>query len=200
MRRLHSILLFASLPLLSGCKFDFAPFIVRSLHPLYKVEDVLHDARLVGRWKDEDSKETWEFSRADGEPGYRCVVVDDDGKEAELEAHLLKIEGRTFLDFFPSEPDSSESLYYLLHILPVHTFASVARIDSTLQLRFPDPDWLGRMIKKDPNAIRHEAFEGREFILSASTGELQRFWLEHLDNEDAFIESIDLQRIEDSVP
>ena len=197
---LRSVMLMGSAILMFGCKFDFGSLVVRSLRPLYTDETVHHDGRLIGRWKEEGSDEIWEFSRPEGENGYTCVVLHGDGKRTVLEAHLVTIKGNIFLDLFLSEPDSSQSLFTLMHLLPVHTFASVARIDSTLDLKFPDPDWLGKVLKKEPDTIRHELLEGSDYILSASTEALQQFWLEHLDTEDAYMEPIQLQRIAEHSP
>ena len=192
MRRLRAILLFATLPLLSGCEFP-----VRSLHPFYADENLIQDSRVVGRWKNEDTKDIWEFSKTD-KKGYKCLIRDTDGKSTIFEAHLMEIQEKMFLDIFPQEPNSALSLYEGIHLLPVHTFAFVKQIEPALRLSFPDRDWLLKLLKENPVAIRHEALGSSDLILTASTDALQRFWLEHLDNEDAFIEPIDLQRITDS--
>ena len=177
---------FGILLLLSGC-------IVRSLHPLYTDENVIFDARLIGQWAEEDSKEIWEFSQQ-GEQRYKCVVYEEDGEQSILAVHLLNIKGKVFLDFFPTELDRQEGVFYQLHILPVHSFAYVKQIEPTLQISFPDSDWLQELLEKNPDAIRHEVLGKDDIILSASTEALQTFWLAHLDTEGAFAELSDLQR------
>ena len=172
--------------LLSGC-------IVRSLHPLYTDENVIFDARLIGQWTEEDSKEIWEFSQQ-GEQRYKCVVYEEDGEQSILTARLLEIKGKMFLDFFPTESDRQEGVFYQLHILPVHSFAYVKQIEPTLQISFPSSDWLQELLEKNPDAIRHEELGEDDIILSASTEALQTFWLAHLDTEGAFAELSDLQR------
>ena len=177
---------FGILLLLSGC-------IVRSLHPLYTEENVIFDARLIGQWSEEGSKEIWEFSQQ-GEQRYKCVVYEEDGEQSILVAHLLAIKGKRFLDFFPTESDRQEGVFYQLHILPVHSFAYIKQIEPTLQISFPSSDWLQELLEKNPNAIRHEVLGKDDIILSASTEALQTFWLAHLDTEGAFAELSDLQR------
>ena len=177
---------FGILLLLSGC-------IVRSLHPLYTDENVIFDARLIGQWTEEDSKEIWEFSQQ-GEQRYKCVVYEEDGEQSILVARLLEIKGKMFLDFFPTELDRQEGVFYQLHILPVHSFAYVKQIEPTLQISFPSSDWLQELLEKNPDAIRHEVLGKDDIILSASTEALQTFWLAHLDTEGAFAELSDLRR------
>ena len=177
---------FGILLLLSGC-------IVRSLHPLYTDENVIFDARLIGQWTEEDSKEIWEFSQQ-GEQRYKCVVYEEDGEQSILVARLLEIKGKMFLDFFPTESDRQEGVFYQLHVLPVHSFAYVKQIEPTLQISFPSSDWLQELLEKNPDAIRHEVLGKDDIILSASTEALQTFWLAHLDTEDAFDELSNLQR------
>ncbi len=77
-------------------------------------------------------------------------------------------------------------------------YADENLIEPALRLSFPDQDWLLKLLKENPGAIRHEALGSSDLILTASTDALQRFWLEYPGNEDAFIESIYLQRIKDS--
>ena len=182
------LLIFLSgvLLLLSGC-------IVQSLHPLYTDENVIFDMRLIGQWAEEGSKEIWEFSRLD-EKRYGCVVYVDEEEKGMLEAHLLTIKGKMFLDFFPTEPDWPSGIFYQLHLMPVHTFAFVRQIEPTLQIRFPNIDWLQELLEKNPDAIRHEKRGKHDIILSASTEVLQTFWLAHIDTEGAFDKPIDLQR------
>lgn len=182
------LLIFLSgvLLLLSGC-------IVQSLHPLYTDENVIFDTRLIGQWSEEGSEEIWEFSRLD-EKRYGCVVYVDEDEKGMLEARLLTIKGKMFLDFFPTEPDWPSGIFYQLHLMPVHTFAFVEQIEPTLQIRFPNMDWLQELLEKNPDAIRHEKRGNHDVILSASTEVLQTFWLAHIDTEGAFDKPIDLQR------
>ena len=187
MQRLQLLVFpFGILLLLSGC-------IVRSLHPLYTDENVIFDTRLIGQWTEENSKEIWEFSQQ-GEQQYKCVVYEEDGEQSILVARLLEIKGKMFLNFFPTESDRQEGVFYQLHILSVHSFAYVKQIEPTLQISFPNSDWLQELLEKNPNAIQHEVLGKDDIILSASTEALQTFWLAHLDTEGAFAELSNRQR------
>ena len=133
------------------------------------------------------------------QPSRATTLTDDDGRSGTFSAHLLRIKGELFLDFFPEKPDLKENPFYQAHLLPVHTFAHVKQIEPTLQMSFPAPDWLKKLIERDPGAIQHEIIEG-QIILSASTEELQTFWVTHLATEGAFSGASNMKRQEPATP
>lgn len=170
----------------------FAAGCIRSIQPFYTEEDVIFDPGLVGTWSEEGSKETWEFSKGN-ENEYRLVYTDDKGKSGAFVIHLLKIDGKMFMDFFPEDPDLPQNDFYRFHLLPVHSFAYVAQIAPSLRMSFPDPDWLKETLAADPQAIAHERIEG-DIILTASTRKLQAFWLKNLQADGAFGNFSDMLR------
>ena len=136
--------LFALL-LLTGC-------IVPSLHQLYTEEDLIFDQALLGGWVNEDSSEFLFFEMSD-ENGYKLIFSEGDS-ECEFEARLLKIGKTMFLDLFPFKSNQDWSECHLL--LPTHLFLLVKQIEPTLQLATLDPDWLKKMLERNPAAIRQE--------------------------------------------
>ncbi len=194
---MRNIMLFSGILLLcsTGC-------VVQSMHPLYTEQDVVFDPNLVGLWSD-GSGESVEFSKL-GENEYQVVSKDSSEQGVETATwvgHLVKIEGSLFMDLFPKEPDiPNPNLAYRSHFVPVHSFVHVIQIEPTLQFRTLDFDWLHKITKDNPQAIRHEKI-GRDIILTASTKELQAFLLKHLKTEGAFNTSSNLQRkAETTVP
>ena len=184
MRKLSYILVFGFLMLSAGC--------IRSLHPMYTEKDIVFESSLIGQWAEDESAEVWDFSK-EGTDKYRLVYTDDTGKLGTFDAHLLKIEGFLFIDVFPTKPDLKENDFYQSHLLSVHTFVYVKQIEPTLQLSFPNPDWLKDLLKEDPGAIEHEMINS-EIVLSAPTEKLQAFWLKHLDKEGAFDDFSNMKR------
>lgn len=174
----------AILTLSAGC--------VRSIHPLYTDQDVIFDPDLVGIWSEDNSKGTWDFSKQ-SKNQYQLVYTDDNGKSGTFVVHLVNIDGKRFLDLFPADPGIRQNDFYQFHLFPVHTFACVKQISPTLQMSFPEPDWLKKLIADDPEAIRHEKIDD-EIILTAPTKMLQAFWLRHLDAEGAFGTPSDMKR------
>jgi hypothetical protein len=193
MQKLRIITAFGILILAVGC--------IRSLHPIYTEKDIVFEPSLIGQWAEEGDDEIWAFSKGD-ENAYKFVYTDDKGKQGVFTAHLARIEGHLFLDFFPEEPEFEENAFYQFHLLPVHTFLHVKQIEPRLQMSFPDPDWLKELLEEDPGAIRHEVMEDDDAgpILTASTQELQAFWLKHLTTEDAFGDYSDMKRLEPGAP
>ena len=189
MRQLVAITLLG-LVLLPGC--------VRSLHPFYTDEDIVFDPNLVGEWANDESGESWTFSKK-GEKSYDLVYRDRDGKTGRFVAHLAKIQGKLFLDLFPEEAKIEGNDFYRIHLVRVHTLLHVKQIGPTLQMRVSNPDWLKKLVTDNPDTIRHtEVDDG--VILTAETKELQAFWIKHLDTEKAFGEFFDLSRTETRTP
>ena len=168
---------------------------VWSLHPLYDDQHIAFEEKLLGTFTEdkEDTNITWEFTRAD-EPNtyqliYSSVSKDEpNGMKGLFEAHLVKLDGHLFLDIFPSNDELKQmkwsiNLFFMLH---VHTFAKVEIVDSQLNIWLSDDDGLKKLLKQDPNAIKHELVEGGEPVLTASTGQLQEFVLKHVDDSRIF--------------
>ena len=165
---------------------------VTSLNPLYTEQDLIFDAALLGVWTDKNSTETWELTKAD-EKEYKIVYTDEDGKTGEFTAHLLKADGKTFLDLTPVEPTLSQNDFYKGHFLPTHTFALVSQTAPTVQISFLEPKWLKKSLAENPKAIRHEKLDD-EILLTDAPKKLQKFLLAHLNTEGAFAKPISLKR------
>ncbi len=183
MRRTRRAIGALLLILMAGC--------VRSLHPVYTDQDVIFDEKLVGCWSEENSEESWEFSKQN-EKNYQLVYTVG-GQSGTFDVHLFKIEGELFLDLFPKPPELPLNDFFKSHLFPVHTFAHIKQIEPTLQMRFPDPDWIQKLVTERPKEIRYEKID-RELVVTASTKEMQAFWLKHLDTEKAFGKLSNMQR------
>jgi len=184
MRNLKSAMVIGLLMVAAGC--------IRSLHPIYTDEDLVFEQSLIGVWADDESSEVWDFS-TEGTNSYKLVYTDDSGKKGTFSAHLLRINGFLFIDFFPKKPELEENDFYEGHLLSVHTFVYLKQIEPTLQMSFASSDWLKDLLKEDPGAIGHEIIDS-EIILTAQTEKLQAFWLEHLHAEGAFNEFSNMTR------
>ena len=169
--------------LLAGC--------VRSLQPLYTEKDLIFDEKLVGCWSDENPDAKWCFSKQ-SEKAYRLVVTEN-GSSGSFDVHLFKIEGKLFMDLLPRQQELNENDFYKFHLLPVHTFLHVKQIEPTLQMRFPDRNWFDNHIIKAPDALQHQMVQ-RDIIVTATTEEMQTFWLKHLDSKGAFQKFTNLTR------
>jgi len=163
--------------LLSGC-------LCLSLHPLYTGKDVVFDPALLGNWTGTNTQEYWSITRA-GQDHYRMVYTDEDHKQGEFVAHLVKVKGTLFLDLFPVATKFSQSYFYAGHLLPVHSLFQVIRTKPTPQLAFLSEDWLRKFRLRHPSAIRYEEVNG-SIYLTGSPREMQRFLVAHLKTKGAF--------------
>jgi hypothetical protein len=165
---------------------------VLSLQPLYTQSEVGFDPALVGTWKPADASVTWKCTRArDG--GYRVVYTDEKGRRGEFAARLVTVQGKRFLDLFPLPPPASLSPFYTDHWIAGHTVAGVLEIGKTLELAVLDEEWLKKLLAQHPQAIHHEIVGG-DVVLTASTQDLQRFLLAHLETAGAFRRALSLRR------
>lgn len=163
--------------LLAGC--------VPTLHPIYTTDDVIFDPALLGLWRDtEFPGETWVFTSA-GSDAYRLVFTESDGKKGAFVVYLARIGGARFLDLYPEEPELAANSLYKDHLVPAHTFLLVEGLGSELRLRVPEAEWLSEYLEEYPDALAHEVVSGG-LVITASTEELQRFVLAHLETEEAF--------------
>ncbi len=185
MRNLILMMLLGALVLFAGCFF-------LSLHPFYTDKDLVFEPSLVGQWDGDNSKETWAFSKKRTNE-YKLIYTDSKGKQGTFSAHLMKIKGNLFLDFFPEKSKLKGNDVYQFHLLPMHTFVYVKQIEPTLQMASPDSDWLENHLAANPGAIRHEKIKD-DVILTARTEELQTFWLKHLNTENAFRDPLNMTR------
>jgi len=178
-----------------------------SINPLYTEPDLVFEPALAGVWRGDAegdaAKETWAFEKA-GDKAYKLVHTDKDGRTGQFEVYRLRLSDTFFLDFFPAvgvDQETNRNEVYQFHFVPVHSFAKVSRTDSALQLSFLSLEWLGRLLEKNPQAIRHEMVgptNEQRCVLTASTKELQKFVRQHLDNKEAFLDPIKLKRTQPS--
>lgn len=168
---------------------------IPSLSPLYTERDLVVDPALVGTWAGEDAEETWTFAAGEGK-SYR-LVIRGEGKSAVLDAHLLLLGGHRFLDLYPDLDQLAAAAlgpYYELSLVPAHLFLRVGELGPGLELALLDADWLDELLKRRPRALDHRRIADGGIVITASTRELQRFVLRHVDDPGAFGEPSRLTR------
>lgn len=191
--------------LLAGLLGSCVP--VMSLHSLFTEENIVFDEKLLGTWVDDPNspKGTWEFKRvADSaqkdwelpppkkpEKAYKLLLSNEEGAKGSFFAHLVKLEGRLFLDVFPSQlpcaqlDPKQDWVFNTVFLIPGHSFAVIDSIEPQLKIRWTNEDEMEKFLKEQPNAIKHELVEDR-IVLTASTDELQKFVLKYADDKRIF--------------
>lgn len=187
MRSLFMYFTAIALLLLCGC--------IASLHPVYTQEDLVFNQALVGTWKDNNGQESWTFSK-EGEKKYHLVYTDSEGKKGSFEAHLFKVGQYLFMDFYPQELDLELNGFSLFHLLPVHTFFHVQRIEPNLKMRPPDPEWFKKYARENADAPAFEIVDDR-VVLTAEPKSIQKFFAAHLQTEGAYGDFSDLKKVEE---
>ena len=182
MRALKLMVALGLATLVAGC--------VPSLHPLYTDEDLVYDPALVGTWTEEESEDTWTFRRV-GDKSYDLIYTEG-GVPARFDAHLVQLGESLFLDTYPGEPDIKND-FYLIHLVPAHTFSRIQIEGDILRYAMLDLDWLRRMISEKKVSIAHEQVDGG-VLLTASTTELQEFFIKYADDDKAFPDPTELHR------
>lgn len=183
----------ARIALLAAALFLLAAGCIPSLHPLYTAEDTAFEPKLVGTWLDEDENETWAFSQ-DGDHAYLLEYTDNRGRPGRFKVHMVELGGHRFLDLCPVKPDSGVNEFYQLHLLPMHTFAHVRRVEPELELGFADPEKVKKLLQVDPAALAHDTAEDG-LLLTATTDDLRLFLPAHVDSASVFGEYGMLRRV-----
>lgn len=175
---------------LAGC--------IPSIHPLYHEEDIVFKPELLGSWQQDDAK--WVFEQS-GENGYLLKFYEDNNlinenqTYSDFDVTLVKLGEKYYLDLYPGDNDQIEfSTLLLSTLLPVHAFAKIDFIEEGIEISFLSRDWLEELLNENPKIIAHEKTPD-SFVLTASTDELQEFFISYSNVEEAFYESSILSRI-----
>jgi hypothetical protein len=91
------------------------------------------------------------------------------------------------------DPNKIQWIYNTVFLLPVHTVARVESIEPVLKIHITDDEKMKEFLKEEPNAVSHDTIENSP-ILTATTKELQKFFLKYADNEKVFSNEIKLMR------
>jgi hypothetical protein len=168
--------------LVAGC--------VPSLHPLFTEDNLVYDPALVGTWADQEGENTWTFQKF-GDNVYNLIYTEE-GVPARFDAHLVQLGEFLFLDTYPGEPDIKND-FYLIHLIPAHIFSRIEMEGDTLRYAMLDLDWLRDMISEEKVSIGHEKVDGG-ILLTATTAELQEFFIKYADDDKAFSDPTELRR------
>jgi len=180
--------------LASGC-------LIKSLHPFYTEKDLVFRKELPGNWLAQDSS-LWNISQRmrfdgflqpeKGDNAYNILMTDEKGTGSFI-AHLFRLDGSLYLDFYPDEVQVSNSLASY-HLIPAHTLAKVEVSADEIVIRWYNEEWLLELFNQNKVRIPHERIpydlddqnpDNYQVILTASTEELQKFLLKYGNDPNA---------------
>lgn len=181
----------------------FAGCLVPSVNPLYTEKDLIFDPALVGTWGEAGNEDRHIFAR-DGDNAYTWTSRDKESTNV-FRAHLLKLGEHRFLDaVLTRTSDEWKGVGRTAVVVrPAHLFFKVEMEKPTLRVRAFSTEWLDKALEADPKAVAHERIhepdvdeEKGRVMLTASTADLQKFILKHVEESKAFIEGAAWRRIE----
>jgi hypothetical protein len=149
---------------------------VPSIHPLYKQGETIVESFLLGEWKSGD--ESWNFTNQVND--HYLLSHNDGENSAEFEVHMVKLDGKYFLDITPREVETCDYLQSVT-TLSVHTFAYIEPEGDNIQLRFMSMELLENGLKSGGVSVSHIKDSEEAIILTAQTDELQAFVVKNLD-------------------
>jgi hypothetical protein len=183
MKTFSAVVFFLLLSFFSGC-------VVKSLHPYYHEQDVVFMESLLGSWLDEDSTR-WEikpyifskgFMNGDSvDNSYQVELYDEPEEPQRFNAHLFRLNDKLYLDFKPIREDRYDD-FLDLHLVSSHSLALLeSGEDGSLTIGWFNDEWLDNLFQENRVKISHEVVKGamgdygKEYVLTASTDELQKF-------------------------
>lgn len=209
--KIRKIIFYLLAVILGGC----VP--VMSLHPLYTEKDIIFEDKLLGTWIEDNNDTTWEFERFVQDPNHNFELVakpplelnktylliftsNKEKEKGSFFAHLVELNGKRFLDVYPSEyplgvkDPNKFYIYNAFFTVPLHSFISVDSIGSELKLRLTEDLKMATLLEETPNVLEH-TFVGDRLIITASTQRLQQFMTKYADNENVFCDEVILKRM-----
>ncbi|OLC83502.1 MAG: hypothetical protein AUH66_02525 [Acidobacteria bacterium 13_1_40CM_4_57_6] len=185
----------------AGCDDSGNPFVV-SLRPFYTKVDLEADPGLTGSWRDKEGDVSFTFQEGE-EKEYTLVVKEREGDQetsGEFEAHLLRLGGSWFIDFFPKN-NNGEDEFHRVHFFRGHSIARVELGQDSMQMAFLSASWLRARIDEKSIDTPHEKADG-SLLLTGTTEEVQELANLYANDETAFADPLSLERtrVEEDVP
>jgi hypothetical protein len=168
---------------------------IPSLYPLYTGKDLVTDDRLVGTW-DAGKNSKWIVERFDYNPqkgpwysdwtspakqkSYRLTVLEKHGGDtlkAEFVMHMLVLDGKYFLNYFPADY-TLEHDFLSWHMIEANNFSRIRVTQDSLVLNFFDPSYLEEMIDRNRIRIAHIRYDSG-ILITAPTRDLQQFIIKY---------------------
>ena len=166
---------------LVGC---IGPGIRLSLFPLHSDETVVFRPELLGTWI--TGSERMIFEKGLEEDYVVTYRLDDTPVIAPAKARLVHLGQHHFLNVYPENEGNSDpdgGLYF--PFIPLHLLYSLELNGDVLKLGWFSDDWLQKRIESGEMDLTYTSHPDFGVLLTASTEALQRFFLEHAEDDNA---------------
>jgi hypothetical protein len=150
----------------------------------------MFDPALLGSWFDPTDKDAGTaLVFENGETNsYQVTFVDFSGDQhldLIFDARLIKLGGHLFIDAVQKKAKVRGQEVDMGAVVPGHLVGRVSLQGDVLRMSFLDDDWVQKGIEAGTISVRHEDIDGTP-VLTASTQELQKFLLDHSEDDKAF--------------
>jgi hypothetical protein len=184
-RRSHSLFF---LPII--IVFALAGCVVHSISPFYTPDVVIEMPDIYGQWMlresvfKEGTGKPWTFSKDS------IIIPGDKGLPDMLSARFFKVNDTIFLDTVAAEPREDVSLWWTLHISPMHTVSKVVAGEDTLRIIPLNASWLEEAVKNRMFVVAHVWHEEQKtYLFTASSAEWAEFLKKYGSDPRAFPET-----------
>jgi len=189
------IALLASAVVFTGC--------MHSLKPTYTKEQPAPIEYLLGKWKSKNVNGEplyWELTKRHKTMYDLSIYSEYNKKEDEKRDSYIvipfKVDEKVFVDISPNVRQALGKGFYRTSFIPVHSMFHVQFKDQKVLLIAPNPAWIKDFLKKHPDALRHEIYDG-EILVTDKPEKIQEFFVNQLDDKDAFGGIFGLERFQD---
>ncbi len=163
---------------------------VLSLNPLFTEQDAFLIPQAENRWAvDEDDTV---IIKKTGDNFY-LLKYGKANNPSQYEAVFISVDNVIFLDLVPKIPDTIGSKDYRKQIQPLHSFLKIKIEKDTLWVAELNYAWFYDQFTKNKNLLAHSWREGGLLIM-ASTNELRKFIVAHVNDPAFFNQSFSLAR------
>lgn len=200
MKTKNIVLTLITILFLSSC-------VVKSLNPFFTKKSISFDERFIGKWEDKN-KGVWTvipFAKIITEENSIEKMKEDElqlyntyknsyyigrkykEKETLYMATPFKINGQTFLDFYPIKHQEGIDNLLESHIVYSHSLVKYDVTDNgKIEVRWLDEDKIEDLFKKKKIKIKHKKIGILEdkYLLTASSEELEKFIKKYINSDD----------------
>ena len=171
----------------------------KSVYPFYKDKDVFFEEKLIGTWREADKAAdegtTWTIEKGEVANVYKFHIADKETK-LDCDGRLFKLGDTKFLDLYSRNRGVVD--------MPAHVLFRVKELGESFKLQIMSLGWVRNRLQVYPKEIANvfvidpehpdDADKG-EFVLTAPTEQLQKYLLEHLNDEGFWEETGELKKV-----
>jgi len=176
----------ALMALLAAC--FYACGCVRSIHPVLNDQQVFTDDSLAGTWVTDDGRQRIDVQKPLADKTYAVLYTDGDQKTGSFQVRLGKVGKLTIAEVKPQDPLPQASDVYKAHLLPLYSLLIVSQTAPQLKVATLSQDWLKKYLQGHPNDLQVVDLDKDSLVVTSSTDDMQKFILQHWQDQGALEE------------